>query len=111
LLANVTPLAGPAAGPSYLAKVGLNGNLALFFQFPPGDNPGAVLYGADGNYYGTANNGSTGFVYVYRVTPSGALTKLHNTNATGASYLIQGTDGNLYGLTTSIAGSDLFHRV
>jgi hypothetical protein len=37
-----------------LAKVDLSGNLTTFYQFPSSDLPNTALYGADGNYYGTA---------------------------------------------------------
>jgi len=87
-----------------LAKVDLKGNVTSFYQFPAAERPGAAIYASDGNYYGVsqATNASTG--YVYRVTPSGVLTKLYRFPAgTFSGYfalpLLEGSDGNLYGAT------------
>jgi len=85
-----------------LAKVALNGTVTSVYRFPPAERPEAAIYASDGNYYGVARaaNASTG--YVYRVTPSGVLTKLYNFPAntfTGnfAVPLLEAGDGNLYG--------------
>ena len=72
--------------------------------------PSMLIEGSDGNFYGTAygmgpnTNGGT----VFRLTPQGALTTLYNfcsvggiacTDGSGPSNLVQGTDGNFYGVT------------
>ncbi len=80
---------------------------------PNGANPmGALVQGADGNFYGTAQGGGDGHCSgisgigcgtVFKVTPSGTLTLLHAfTGPEGAdpyAGLVQGTDGNFYGTT------------
>jgi uncharacterized repeat protein (TIGR03803 family) len=75
--------------------------------------PGPVVQGSDGNFYGVtwlggANNNSpcyyAGCGTVFRVTPAGTLTTLHNFNGSDgdAPYgaLVQATDGNFYGTNT-----------
>lgn len=84
-------------------------------SFADGVGPTAgLLLGTDGNFYGTAPNGGTGSGpvgagTVFKVTPAGTLTVLHNftaafanTNSDGQSpfgALALGADGNLYGTT------------
>lgn len=77
-----------------------------------------LIQGADGNFYGTTSSGgansSTGTIF--KITSGGTLTKLYDfcaqTNCTDGinPYMgvIQGTDGNLYG-TTSSGGSNSFN--
>jgi len=76
-----------------------------------------VVQGTDGSFYGTAywggtyysGNLSTGAGTIFKVTPAGALTALHDFVGTDgqlpAGGLIQGTDGNFYG-TTSAGGAN-----
>jgi uncharacterized repeat protein (TIGR03803 family) len=104
LLGIATPLSGSVVIYS-VVKADLNGKVAALYQFPSGDVAGALFYGADGNYYGTANTHSTGVGYVYQLTPAGSLTKLYNFTSSGASILIQGTDGNFYGTTTVVGNT------
>lgn len=69
-----------------------------------GSAPSALLYGSDGNFYGTTtlgpgrnNNGE-----VFKMDPSGTVTVIHAFSfgdGSQPSYLIQGADGYLYGLT------------
>jgi uncharacterized repeat protein (TIGR03803 family) len=87
-----------------LAKVGLDGAVASIYQFPPAERPEAAIYASDGNYYGVAHTANASTGYIYRVTPSGVLTKLHSFPAeTFKGYfavpLLQAGDGNLYGAT------------
>jgi uncharacterized repeat protein (TIGR03803 family) len=79
------------------------------FDGTDGDIPSAALVrGTDGNFYGTteqggANAGGT----VFKITAAGALTTLYSfcaqANCADGSYpyatLVQGTDGNFYGIT------------
>jgi uncharacterized repeat protein (TIGR03803 family) len=66
---------------------------------------GALVQGADGNFYGTTNIGPGGFNgggTVFQMTPDGTLTTLYNFSCSegGCSPtagLVLGTDGNLYG--------------
>jgi uncharacterized repeat protein (TIGR03803 family) len=85
----------------YVGTVALNGNVTPIYQFPAGDEALTVTYASDGNYYGLAENGPG---YLFRVTPSGVLTKLvsfPNGSVLPNSYtpLLQASDGNLYGVT------------
>jgi uncharacterized repeat protein (TIGR03803 family) len=66
----------------------------------------APIQGVDGNFYGTTAyghiTGTTGSVY--KMTPAGVLTTLHEFHKSDGSdptALIQGTDGNFYGTTVS----------
>ncbi len=86
--------------------------------FSGGADGGSVYAGViqstvDGNFYGTTNNGGIvnsqfpdGTGTVFKITPSGTLTTLHTFTggADGANPrggLVQGTDGDFYGTTTT----------
>jgi uncharacterized repeat protein (TIGR03803 family) len=68
-----------------------------------------LALGSDGNFYGTTWNGGSSMYdgAVFRITPAGVLTTLHNftgKNSDGAEAstgVIQGSDGNFYGTTMS----------
>lgn len=76
-----------------------------------GQNPsGVLLLAGDGSFYGTATAGgagfgssadSAGYGVVFKITPAGALTVVHDFSgtdgATPATGLIAGADGNFYG--------------
>jgi len=97
-------------------------NLYSFGNSPPdGVNPfGALVQGSDSNFYGTtrlggansAPNGGPGTVF--RISSSGSYTSLYSfadyptdgVNPSGA--LVQGSDSNFYG-TTSSGGANLFY--
>jgi uncharacterized repeat protein (TIGR03803 family) len=86
-----------------LAKVDLNGAVTSIFRFSAGERPAAAIYASDGNYYGVSQSANaTG--YVYRVTPSGVMTRLYDFPAnTFRGYfavpLLEAGDGKLYGAT------------
>jgi uncharacterized repeat protein (TIGR03803 family) len=68
----------------------------------------AVIQGTDGNFYGTtATGGANGDGSVFMITPAGVETVLYsfgsNTNDGTTPYasLVQGTDGNFYGVTSA----------
>jgi uncharacterized repeat protein (TIGR03803 family) len=71
-----------------------------------------LLLATDGNFYGVTTTGGSstscrpGCGTVFKLTPTGAMTVLHNFNGTDGSgpgaALVEGTDGSLYG--TTIAG-------
>jgi uncharacterized repeat protein (TIGR03803 family) len=80
------------------------------FNGTDGDSPvGALTQASDGNLYGTTGAGGPSGVNgpgtVFRISPAGKLTTLHNFNGTDGfvpnGELIQGTDGNLYGTTAN----------
>lgn len=73
-----------------------------------GSSPqGDLVRGSDGNFYGmTYSGGADGAGTVFKITSSGAMTIVKNLNysTTGAyptGSLIQGSDGNFYGMTGS----------
>jgi uncharacterized repeat protein (TIGR03803 family) len=66
---------------------------------------GSLIQGSDGNFYGmTANGGTNGAGTVFKITPAGAETVLWSfAGGSDGNYpqgsLIQGSDGNFYGMT------------
>lgn len=67
-----------------------------------------LIQGADGNFYGITQFGgaATNYGSVFKITPQGKFTNLHNfcpltncANGAGPVALVQGSDGNLYGIT------------
>jgi uncharacterized repeat protein (TIGR03803 family) len=90
--------------------------LASFTGYPTGGAgpEGTLIQASDGNFYGTTVGGGTNDEgTIFRMSPSGTLTTIYNfcsltSCADGARPevgLIQATDGNLYG-TTSTSASD-----
>ena len=88
------------------------------FDLLDGDFPaGGLIQGTDGNFYGTTGNGGAGGMCAYacgtvfKITPEGTLTTLHSFNlldgANPIAGLIQASDGNLYG-TTSSGGPNVY---
>ena len=93
------------------------GDFSIIHQFngQNGENPeGALVVGADGNFYGTTlQGGDSGRGTVFKITPSGTLTTLYSfpalgafnskgqaVNTTGANPragLLLAADGNFYG--------------
>jgi uncharacterized repeat protein (TIGR03803 family) len=78
-----------------------------FNTTPDGNSPiGALVKGADGNLYGTANSGGAhGNGTVFRITGGNSLLNLHSFgDSAGDGYsplgtLVLGSDGNFYGTT------------
>jgi len=101
-------------------------NAGIFFKLTPagafttlysftggtdGSLPNALVRGADGNFYGSTLCGPesppnifTGFGTVFKITPAGALTTLYSftggNDGGNPTKVIQGADGNLYGVAT-----------
>src|SRR6185436_14194992 len=77
------------------------------FNYADGYAPTAPLIkGSDGNFYGTTDSGGQyGYGSVFKMNPSGAVTTLHsfdytNDGAYPFAGLVQGSDGNFYGVTS-----------
>ena len=102
-------------------KITPQGTLTILhnFNYSDGANPySGLIQGADGNFYGTTFAGGAncpsirGCGTVFKMTPTGTLTTLHNfcslrncADGSGPNAgLVQGTDGNLYGTTTTGGG-------
>jgi uncharacterized repeat protein (TIGR03803 family) len=76
-----------------------------------GYDPNAgVIFGPDGNLYGTTLYGGTGYYgTVFKLTPAGALTTIYNfcslancaDGSTPVGSLTLGSDGNIYGVTSA----------
>jgi uncharacterized repeat protein (TIGR03803 family) len=66
---------------------------------------GSLVRGKDNNFYGiTYQGGTIGFGTIFKITPTGTLTVIKNMDNTNGGYsynnsLIQGSDGNFYGMT------------
>lgn len=86
-------------------------------QCPDGSFPQGFLESADGNFYGIASAGGTGLNSqgsVFKITPSGQFTLLYSfaelpdgslPNGAAPTSLVEGMDGNLYGLTLLDGGN------
>ena len=121
-----TTQTGGAGGFGAVFKVTSGGVLTTLVQFTgttgavPGTNPGTnLILASDGNFYGTTTSGGTGgFGTIFKMAPDGTFTSLLSFTGTGGAYLgttpstnlIQGSDGNLYG-TTSTGGAGGFGTV
>ncbi len=81
------------------------------FTSTEGREPGSIIQGTDGNFYGTTAAGVNTAILgtVYKMTPAGVVTTLHSfaggmTDGYGPNGIIQATDGFLYGTTLFGAG-------
>jgi len=98
-----------------LYKITPAGALTAFpFNYTNGANPNIPTQGTDGNFYGIARGGGAhGFGTVYKATPSGVITVLHDFAAgvldgnLPVGTLVQGNDGNFYGMTYAGGASNL----
>jgi hypothetical protein len=86
---------------SYLGTTDLKGNVTTFYSFPNTERPITPIYGADGNFYGTTGTYNT--TYFYQVTPTGLFTQVATlpfvtVNYQGGGLVLEGTDGNFYGI-------------
>ena len=93
-----------------ISPSGSETNLYSFGSFPKdGLKPSAgLVQGSDGNFYGTTPNGGTNSCdcgTVFRISPSGSYSNLYSfgRSSSDGQYpyagLVQGSDGNLYGVT------------
>lgn len=86
-------------------------NTLYLFNSTDGNDPRAGLtLDTDGNLYGTAANGGSGtYGVLFRISPKGTYTVLHDflggSDGAGPEAVpIEGSDGNVYGTTSGAAG-------
>ena len=114
-----TTVAGGANGAGTFFKITPDGTLTTLasLSFPGWTGAGigvsTLLLGSDGNFYGSTQAGGTytnenthGFGTLFRVTTNGTLTILASFSRTNGAVpthpaLVQGSDGNFYGTTSS----------
>ena len=104
------------SGCGTIFRITAQGTLTTLYNFSAGEDGAApyagLVEGADGNFYGTASwTGASLGGTVFKITPAGALTTLYRFCAQGRTpcldgnsplaALVQGTDGNFYGTTSS----------
>jgi uncharacterized repeat protein (TIGR03803 family) len=90
-----------------ISPSGIETLLYSFDSVSDGLDPGGLVQGADGNFYGTTGEGG-----LFRVSPRGIETIIssfvsHSPNGYDPSVLVQGGDGNFYG-TTSEGGTTAY---
>jgi uncharacterized repeat protein (TIGR03803 family) len=96
-------------------------NVLFTFSGTNGQDPVAqMVQGSDGNFYGTTvTGGSSSLGVIFRITPAGNFTVLHNfAGTTDGAFpyggLVQASDGNFYGTTsqaTSTSGCGTIYRL
>ena len=111
---------GDAGGCGTAFKITTGGVLTTIYNFcskrncGDGYDPGsALVQGGDGNFYGTASRGGILVGTVFKLTPTGVLTTLHQFDVTDGSYpggIVEASDGNFYG-TTSEGGGQGFGKI
>src|SRR5262245_26682556 len=109
VLVGLTSNGGEQGGGTVFSMKNNGSNFSVIKGFANwGTSPNGDLYkDADGNFYGMMNTGGTyGSGTIFKMTSSGAVTILRHLNsatdgATPNGELIKGTDGNLYGMTTT----------
>jgi uncharacterized repeat protein (TIGR03803 family) len=108
----------PSDGCGTIFKISTSGTFSTLYTFTGGDDEGrpggTLLQGSDGNFYGVAGGDladGIGNGTVFKITPAGVLTTLYkfSGNADGAgpsSGLVEGSDGNFYGTTSTGATNE-----
>src|SRR6266852_4597320 len=97
------------SGGGAIYKISPSGAESMFFNFPPqwSNCGGAGLtLGSDGNFYGACEGGNpaTGMGSIFRLTPAGGFTDLHDFTGVNGDSLpvyppIQASDSNFYGVS------------
>lgn len=87
--------------------------LHIFASTADGDAPGTLIQATDGDFYGTTNRGGDlGYGTIFKMTPAGTFTALHEfAGGVDGAFpsgwpLIQATDGDFYGTTVTGGVSD-----
>ena len=106
-----------ASGCGTIFKITVDGALITLYNLnlTDGIGPGGLIQAANRDFYGTttergagtSTNCPGGCGTIFKITPAGALTVLHNFDSTDGGEpgdLVQATNGELYG-TTMIGGS------
>ena len=104
---------GGTYGLGTIFKITPAGDLTTLHSFDSTDGvyPNGLVQAANGSLYGTAqaggaNGATSGYGTIFKITPAGLFTPLHNFNGTDGqgptAGLVQATNGALYG--TTIAG-------
>jgi uncharacterized repeat protein (TIGR03803 family) len=102
---------GGTLGGGVIYKVTPSGQYSVIYNFcysqqtgacVQGSYPNAIVKDANGNFVGTADGGTSGYGVVFKVTPAGHYTVLHNfapdrNLGPPAAPLTLASDGNLYG--------------
>jgi uncharacterized protein (TIGR03437 family) len=110
------------SGFGVIFKLTPQGVLTTLYSFPPGvfDESGdaGLLQGADGNFYGTTTqSGTLEEGSLFQITPEGVFSTVFSfgSESSGGVYpqagLIQGTDGNFYGITQGSTSNTNFGTV
>jgi uncharacterized repeat protein (TIGR03803 family) len=109
--ATLSSASGDFGGGMY--KITPGGNLTVLYTFDEEGNGDccatAPIQATDGNLYGVGGGGGKfGEGFVYKLTPQGTLSSLYDfcalpncADGVEPNQLIQGTDGNFYGTTTT----------
>lgn len=109
---------GGTNGAGTVFKMTLAGVLTHLAAFPgvSANDPGGVVEGIDGNFYGTTRFGGTSQNgTIFKMTPAGVVTTLVTFTGNGATnkgryptgVLAMGTDGDFYGTTAGGGASNL----
>jgi uncharacterized repeat protein (TIGR03803 family) len=100
-----------SVGQGTIFRIDTNGTFATIFSFngTNGASPYRMILGRDGVFYGTTHTGGAsitndgvGLGTIFKLVPGGPLVTLHsfnNTDGAAPLALIQGPDGDIYGIT------------
>jgi uncharacterized repeat protein (TIGR03803 family) len=127
-----TSLGGTSTNPNCIAgcgtvfRIGPSGTYTSLYSFAgaangtdptsDGQNPGGLVQGSDGNFYGASEGGIYDKGTVFRISPSGTYASLYSFGGYSGDGvdpnggLVQGSDGNFYG-TTEEGGTDVWGTV